>query len=38
MPGKKNVVNGPVVLPEKIYLPPLHVKLGLMKKLCERYG
>jgi len=38
MPGKRNVVNAHVVLPEKIYLPPLHVKLGLMKKLCERYG
>jgi len=31
-PGEKNVVNPPLVLPEKIYLPPLHIKLGLMKK------
>jgi len=31
MPGEKNVVNPPLVLPEKIYLPPLHIKLGLMK-------
>ena len=31
MPGKKNVVNPPLVLPERIYLPPLHIKLGLMK-------
>ena len=29
MPGEKNV-NLPLVLPEKIYLPPLHIKLGLM--------
>jgi hypothetical protein len=31
MPGEKNVVNPPLVLPENIYLPPLHIKLGLMK-------
>jgi len=30
-PGEKNVVSPPLVLPEKIYLPPLHLKLGLMK-------
>jgi len=30
-PGEKNVVNPPLVLPEKIFLPPLHVKLGIMK-------
>jgi len=30
-PGEKNVVNPPFVLPEKIYLPPLHIKLDLMK-------
>jgi len=29
-PGEKNVIN-PLVLPEKIYLPPLHIKLDLMK-------
>ena len=32
-PGEKNVVSPPLVLPEKIFLPPLHVKLGLMKTL-----
>ena len=32
-PGEKNVVSPPLVLPEKIYLPPLHTKLGLMKTL-----
>jgi hypothetical protein len=31
MPGEKNVVNPPFVLLEKIYLPPLHIKQGLMK-------
>ena len=30
-PGEKNVVIPPLVLPEKIYLPPLYIKLGLMK-------
>jgi len=30
-PGGKNVVSPPLVLPEKIYLPPLHIKLGLVK-------
>jgi hypothetical protein len=29
-PGEKNVLN-PLVFPEKIYLPPLHIKLGLTK-------
>ena len=29
--GEKNVVSPPLVLPEKIYLPPLHIKLGLIK-------
>jgi hypothetical protein len=32
-PGEKNVVNYPLVLPEKIYLPPLHIKLGIVKNL-----
>jgi len=35
MPGEKNVINPPLVLPEKIYLPPLHIKLGLMKNLVK---
>ena len=34
-PGEKNVVNPPLVLPEKIYLPPLHIKLGLMKNFVK---
>jgi hypothetical protein len=31
MPREKNVVSSPLVLREKIYLPPLHMKMGLMK-------
>jgi len=34
-PGEKNVVKPPLVLPEKIYLPPLHMKLGLMKNFVK---
>ena len=30
-PVGKNDVSPPLVLPEKIYLPPLHIKLGPMK-------
>jgi len=30
-PGEKNVINPPLVLPENIFLPPLHIKLGLVK-------
>jgi len=37
-PGEKNVVNPRLVLLEKIFLPPLHIKLGLMKNSVERYG
>ena len=33
MPGEKNFVNPLLVLPEKIYLPTLHIKLGLTKPL-----
>jgi len=34
-PGEKNVVNPPLVLPEKIYLPPLHIMLGLMRNFVK---
>jgi hypothetical protein len=27
-PGENNVVNPTLILPEKIHLPPLHIKLG----------
>jgi len=30
-PEKKNVVNPPLVLPVKIYLPPLYINRSLMK-------
>jgi len=30
MPGEENVLSPPLVFPEKIYLPPLDIKLGLM--------
>jgi hypothetical protein len=33
--GEKNVNIPPLVLLEKIYLPPLHIKLGLMKNSAE---
>jgi hypothetical protein len=28
-PGKKNVTYKPLIDPKKVYLPPLHIKLGL---------
>jgi hypothetical protein len=31
IPKKRNVLNNPLVKPEKVFLPTLHVKLGLMK-------
>jgi hypothetical protein len=31
IPGKKYVLNNSLVNPEKVFLPPLHIKLGLMK-------
>lgn len=31
-PGSKNVLHASLVDPEKILLPPLHIKLGLMKQ------
>ena len=34
-PGEKNVVNPVLVLPEKIYLSPLYIKLGLMKNFVK---
>jgi hypothetical protein len=35
IPEKKNVLNNPLVNPEKVFLPPLHVKLGLMKNFVK---
>ena len=34
-PGEKNVLKPPLVLPEKIYLLPLHIKLGLTKNFVK---
>jgi len=34
-PGEKNVISPPLVLPEKIYLPPLHIKQGLVKNFVK---
>jgi len=34
-PGEKNVVNPSLVLPVKIYLPPLRIKLDLMKNFVK---
>jgi hypothetical protein len=41
MPRKKNFVNLLLVLPEKIYLPPLHKKLSHIKnfmKIMDKTG
>jgi hypothetical protein len=35
IPGKKNMLNNPLVNPEKVFLSPLHIKLGLMKNFVE---
>jgi hypothetical protein len=34
-PGTMNVENQPLVEPSKILLPSMHLKLGLIKKICE---
>jgi len=34
-PGEKNVFNSPLILSEKNFLPPLHIKLDLMKKFVK---
>ena len=31
----KNIINGPLVNPDRIILPPLHIKLGLMKQFVK---
>ena len=35
VPGQKNVAHEPLVDPTKIFLPPLHIKLGLMKNFVK---
>lgn len=34
-PGNKNILNLPLVEREKIIMPPLHIKLGLMKNFVK---
>ncbi|GBL92566.1 hypothetical protein AVEN_123753-1 [Araneus ventricosus] len=34
-PGEKNVINTTLVQPEKVLLPPLHIKLGIMKQFIK---
>jgi hypothetical protein len=29
------VLNNPLVSPDKVFLPPLHIRLGLMKNFIE---
>ena len=34
-PGQKNVVHTPLINPEIVYLPPLHIQLGLIKNVVK---
>jgi hypothetical protein len=34
-PGDKNVVRDSLIDPKKVLLPPLHIKLGLMKQFVK---
>ena len=39
--GRYNVKHTPLIDPQKVYLPPLHIKLGLMKnfvKAMDQHG
>lgn len=41
IPGTKNISHEPLVNPQCVFLPPLHIKLGLMKifvKALDREG
>ena len=33
--GDKNIINEPLVNRDRIILPPLHIKLGLMKQFVK---
>lgn len=35
VPGQQNVINPPLVSRDRIILPPLHIKLGLMKQFVK---
>jgi hypothetical protein len=32
----KNAVNTPIINPEKVYLPPMHITLGLTKNFLSQ--
>lgn len=34
-PGEKNIINTTLIPPEKVLLPPLHIKLGLIKQFVK---
>lgn len=34
-PGSQNIVNRPLVEPSKVLIPPLHIKLGLIKQFVK---
>jgi hypothetical protein len=38
IPGQKSVINTPLINSEKVYLPPLHIKLGLIKDFVKVIG
>jgi hypothetical protein len=38
MPGEKNAINPPLVLPQENLSAPFAHKAGPHEKLCERYG
>lgn len=35
VPGEKNVAHVPLIDPQNVYLPPLHIKLGLIKNFVK---
>ena len=37
VPGEKNVINEPLVDRKNIILPPLHIKLGIMKQFIKAF-
>ncbi|GBN91564.1 hypothetical protein AVEN_181960-1 [Araneus ventricosus] len=38
MPGTKKILHEPFVNPQCVFLPPLHIKLGLMKIFVKALG
>ena len=35
VPGQRNVLHGPLVDPQKVIMPPVHIKLGLVKNFVK---